>query len=356
MKTADMRFMLAIVVSLAFLMASCGTLGASYTPPAPFPPITFTIDSAGNISAHLDPRLVTEVGTFTLSAGVSSSLQPEDHTMLVVIRHKQNGSTVDTVYKIQTDQDKVIVIVDGRTIVQVTNRKVVIDASQGNVKSIAVGANQEEISAALANATTVAEAANSSENPYPPYQGALILDDPMDKDTGNWVRETDLFDTSCKFFGGALHVRVNNQNPPITSGLESAVAEGCSNTFTSNNSFTFQTQMRIIKGNYAGFSLFYGYGKSTLDFLINQDGSYEVIDAGVDYNVGRSTLINTGLNNSNLIAATANNGIIKMYVNLHLITSIKVKSSPDISLSWIVSADPHEEAEAAFSNTKVWTN
>ena len=59
--------------------------------------------------------------------------------------------------------------------------------------------------------------------------------------------------------------------------------------------------MWIIKGIYAGFSLFYGYGKSTLNTSDRPRWVLRVvIDAGVDYNVGRSTLINTGLNNSNL--------------------------------------------------------
>jgi WD40 repeat protein len=134
--------MLAVVVAFAFFIASCGdsnpqtTVGVSWKPP--FAPVILAINSKGEISIQGNYSIVTPIGTFSLSAEVSDSLQAEANALLVIIRHKQNGHVVDSVYKIETGQDEVTVVTNGTTTIDVTQHKVFIDASKGTVQSIEV--------------------------------------------------------------------------------------------------------------------------------------------------------------------------------------------------------------------------
>src|SRR5579859_1938717 len=127
-----------ILVFLVLFISSCATGPVipviSYKPP--FIPVTFSIDIHGNISFQADASLVTSIGTF--SVGVTTSTQPEDGTLLLTIRHKQNGTLVDSMYKIQTDQDEVTVVVNGTTTIQVTKNSILIDASKSDIKTITV--------------------------------------------------------------------------------------------------------------------------------------------------------------------------------------------------------------------------
>ena len=108
---------------------------------------SFSIDTNGVISIQGDLSVETFVGTFSLDANVSASLKSEDNTLILLIRHQENGSVVDTEYKIQTGQDDVKVVTNGRTIVDVTQHKVFIDASNGSIQSIEVkDANSESTS------------------------------------------------------------------------------------------------------------------------------------------------------------------------------------------------------------------
>jgi len=133
-------FMFPIMMGIIFFLSSCGqaapSVGVSYTPP--FAPITFTIDTSGTISVQGNLSIETPVGTFALEANVADTLQPEDNTLLLIIRHKQNGRVVDDAYKIQTRQDEVTVVTNGTTTIDVTQHKVFIDALKGDIKSIEV--------------------------------------------------------------------------------------------------------------------------------------------------------------------------------------------------------------------------
>src|SRR2546421_84236 len=120
--------MLPIVLGIIFFLSSCGgpsvNVGVTYKPP--FAPIIFTIDSSGNISIQGDASIVTAIGTFSLTADVSAKLQPTDNTILLIIRHQQNGSVVDTAYQINSQQE-VTVVLDGKSTIRVTNKRVTID-------------------------------------------------------------------------------------------------------------------------------------------------------------------------------------------------------------------------------------
>jgi hypothetical protein len=117
------------------VFSGCSVLGqVGYRPP--FLPITFLIDNLGHISIQGSASIVTEVGEFSLN--VSDTVNPPDDGFLVIIRHLHDGEISDAVYQIHSGDDEVDVTVDGHIELQITNKRVTIDASQGQVQSVVV--------------------------------------------------------------------------------------------------------------------------------------------------------------------------------------------------------------------------
>lgn len=127
------------MITMILFVSGCGDFsasgGVSYQPP--FAPIIFTLNSNGIITIQGNASIVTPLGTFAIDANVSDTLQPEDNALLVIIRYNQKGTVVDTAYKIATQQE-VIVVLDAKTTLQITNKRILIDASKGTVKTIEV--------------------------------------------------------------------------------------------------------------------------------------------------------------------------------------------------------------------------
>lgn len=161
---------LLVIVPILLFASSCGsttdTVGVSYTPP--FVPVTFTINSNGTISVQGNLSIESPVGTFALEANVANTLQPEDNTLFVIVRHKQDGRVVDDVYKIQTGQEEVTVVTNGTTTVDVTEHKVFIDVSKGTIKSIEI------------------KSASPAPTPVPtPVSGKVLFQDSLKNEFGN---------------------------------------------------------------------------------------------------------------------------------------------------------------------------
>ncbi len=132
-----------------------GTVKISYTPP--FVPITFSLDTSGHLSVSVAENIVTELGDITISGGASFSLSPPSSppveipqdSLLLTIRHYQDGSLVDSSYQIQIGQQAGSADIKGNineVVVGWTGQSnsVFIDASQGDITSIVVeGASSE---------------------------------------------------------------------------------------------------------------------------------------------------------------------------------------------------------------------
>ncbi len=138
---------LPLLIATLFLTSACGSAiaGVGFRPP--FSPVTFFINTDGTISIQGDLSIETPVGEVVIEASASSALQPEDNTLLskkdndsllVIIRHKQKGSVVDDGYKIQTGQDEIKIVTDGKVTTDITQHEFFIDASKGTVQSITV--------------------------------------------------------------------------------------------------------------------------------------------------------------------------------------------------------------------------
>lgn len=136
-------YLLLAVSFFGFFTTSCQA-NAAVTYKPPFLPITFAIDTAGNISIQGDLSIVTEVGEFGVQGSASTSFQPTDQGFLLIIRHLKDNVVVDTGYQINTDQE-VVVVVDGKTTIRVTQKEVFIDATSGTIRSITVaGADNQQ--------------------------------------------------------------------------------------------------------------------------------------------------------------------------------------------------------------------
>jgi hypothetical protein len=161
------KFLLA--TSLMASLAACSSsasVGAAYQ--LPFIPVQFSISSSGQISVALTDSVVTPYGTFSVSADVAKTLRPSTGLYWLIIRHKRSGALVDSVYEIYTDQ-KIIVVLDGRTTIQFTNQSCFIDASSASASVRVQSGSMVEGNSANSGSVTPTvpiNAVTSQPNPY----------------------------------------------------------------------------------------------------------------------------------------------------------------------------------------------
>jgi serine/threonine protein kinase len=183
-------------------------------------------------------------------------------------------------------------------------------------------------------------------NPYPPHTGTLLLDDALSDNGLTWPQGSDSHG-SCAFTSGAY--RVSGSTPGFYF---------CNNGATNFSNFAYQVQMTIISGNSGGttFRTDAAAGKYYF-FRIGLDGSYELgRQEGDQYQTlknGTSSAINTGLNQSNLIAVVANGSSIDLYVNLHHIDSVSDSTYTSGQVG-VAAYSTTGTTEVAFSNAMVW--
>jgi eukaryotic-like serine/threonine-protein kinase len=189
---------------------------------------------------------------------------------------------------------------------------------------------------------------SNQQNPYPPF-GTLALDDPLNDNSHgyNW------FDVgggtgTCTFTGGAYHV--------------DALQQGSNHFCKASPDFrdsAYQVQMTIVTGDAGGigFRADVTKGNGYL-FVISQDGKYGLYlfanSSSVLLRGGSSNAINTGLNQSNLLAVVANGSAIDLYVNNQKIDGV-TDSTYSQGHFGVGALDLNNPTEVVFSNAKVWT-
>jgi hypothetical protein len=117
----------------SFSIAGCSNVSASYKPP--YLPVKFVIDGAGNVSIVGEVSIATFIGEFSIGAQYTLNQDPDSIT--VIIRNRERGAYgIDTIYRVRTNGDRFVAVLDGSTIVQVENNQVLIDVTNATVRSI----------------------------------------------------------------------------------------------------------------------------------------------------------------------------------------------------------------------------
>ncbi len=198
-----------------------------------------------------------------------------------------------------------------------------------------------------------ARANSTIPNPYPPYSGTLALDDSLAYNNGyKWGEDTNNQGGTCAFTGGAYHIGESGQGQTVN----------CIASASNFADFAYEVKMTIIKGDAGGIIFRADVANSkSYYFRIGQDGSYalelftdNVLSHAQILKSGSNSIINTGTNQSNLIAVVAQGTNINLYVNLHLIYSVSDSTYSQGQIG-LIAEDINSPTEVAFSNARVWT-
>jgi hypothetical protein len=146
---AARRFrVMTLAIGLLLATTACrGTVSAGVAYQLPIIPIKlaldFTIPPDGPISVGGSIGIVTEFGTFSAEADFTPSdnpahIKPGPNETIVIIRHRStDGNLADSVYGIRTGEE-LIVVIDGRTVLNIYNREILINAAAGHITKLTV--------------------------------------------------------------------------------------------------------------------------------------------------------------------------------------------------------------------------
>lgn len=146
----------AIAILLTLLLAACDATTAPPPQSTASPPIVARQSnppasaqaahkpSAADVKFALDgPRinvvgnaaLVTNEGSHALGSGYQ--VQTDNSSLVVIIRERNpDGTGTDTVYRISSDDDGFIVVLDGKATMRFTNRQAVVDVTDARSKVV----------------------------------------------------------------------------------------------------------------------------------------------------------------------------------------------------------------------------
>jgi hypothetical protein len=166
---------LAVPVAVGLMLTAACTGGrASYSPP--FLPIECAIGAQG-VTCSISGRIVSPIGTFGLSVDVFHSEQPAGpegpDPYRLVIRHRVEQGTVDTLYHLDVSSD-VQIDGNGRFHVEIGHRAAFVDVSGGSVTAITLrepGAPAPGVESQVPQAESADD--TSSEQAQPPTVEAL---------------------------------------------------------------------------------------------------------------------------------------------------------------------------------------
>jgi len=218
-----------------------------------------------------------------------------------------------------------------------------------------VGVNTYSITAVSIPATATAVASDATAtamhpDPYPPYGGTLVLDDPLHDERGPSGLNSSSSNPSdgCLFSGDAYHVTAARD-----------LNRSCIATGSSFTNFAFEVQMSILIGSTGGMSFradpIHGYL-----LLIHVDGGYELEYLGTSSPLllarGTTPALKEGTNQPNVVAVVAQGNNLDLYINHQHIVHVRDghRSSGQIGLVADASgaAGP---SEVGYRNMQVWS-
>lgn len=220
----------------------------------------------------------------------------------------------------------------------------------GKTFSIPVsGAYEDEFATATAMAH-VATATAIHPNPYPPYHGTLVLNDPLRDNSRShgWQTSPSTSGNGCVFFGGVYHVTTAKGG-----------SQKCIETASIFSDFAYEVQMTILKGN-AGGMYFRVDHTGGYALLLNLDGRYQLdeIVNGVQITLTRGMALawKTGLNQPNIIAVVAHGRDIDVYINYHYVAHANASNHTTGQVGLIAdSSGTDVSTDVAYSDAEVWS-
>lgn len=202
-------------------------------------------------------------------------------------------------------------------------------------------------STAQASAQAVAKLA--SMTPQDLYKqttsGTPIIDDPLTGLGGNTWFGCKLKTSDCQFVNGAYHIRRSQK------GFAYNLAVG---SFFKN--MAFQAQVTIIKGEYGGI-IFHEVSNNYYGFEIFSNGDYLFYfrsnDQPTRLSHGSSSVVNSGLNQPNLLTIIAFNHLFYLYINQQFVGRV-LDSTYFYGQVGLRSGSDSGASDVAFNNAKVW--
>ena len=220
-------------------------------------------------------------------------------------------------------------------------------------------ADVQATATANARKDTTATAIAINTNPYPPYRGSLVLNDPMvENNQGHqWQVFSDgTTGNSCQFVDGTYHVVFAPQN-----------GNACYATATNFRNFTYQIEMTFIQAgqSYDGGGLVIrGNGNNYYAFQVFESGRYMLAScAGNDCSQtiadGSSQVIpsfHSGLNQRNTIAIEVHDYSFDLFVNgAHVEGPVSdANKTSNHGMIGVYGTANDATTEVVYKNAKVW--
>jgi hypothetical protein len=152
---------------------------------------------------------------------------------------------------------------------------------------------------------------------------------------------------SCTFSTGAYHLRLAPGDLYIA----------CPAAGTSYKNFIYQVQMRIINGLNAGIS-FRSINENlpSFFFTITTTGLYGLnsLQPNRILAFGRSSAINKGLKQTNLLTVIAQGSAISLFINKQFVKSVRDNEYSSGEIGVVADNEPGANIDIAFSNAQVW--
>jgi eukaryotic-like serine/threonine-protein kinase len=209
-------------------------------------------------------------------------------------------------------------------------------------------------SSSKTNTPITPNATATTKDPYPPYNGTLILNDSLSDNTrGNDWNELMTSTYACKFEAGAYHI-IQTQYHFFTDCFAEHVGVHFSN-------FTFQVQMKIIQGDCGGIVFRADSTENQFYFFrVCQNGFYDLrrfVDntnqTARTLTSGFSSAIVTGINETNLVAVVAQGSELDLYVNQQDVRGITATAYSDGKIA-VAASQNGNPTEVIFNNIMIW--
>jgi hypothetical protein len=220
-------------------------------------------------------------------------------------------------------------------------------------------ANANATATAIAQKSATATAIASGANPYPPYNGSLVLNDPLNGNSQvhQWqVNNDSVTGNSCQFVNGAYHV-VDAQN----------YGGACFATATDFSNFTYQVEMTFVRAGQSfdgGGIAIRSSGNSYYYFEIFESGRYvfaactgndcsHAVAEGLSQGIPS---FHTGLNHPNIIAIVANGNSFELFVNgEHVVGPVSdTTNTSSHGMIGVYGSAKDATTEVVYRDARVW--